>query len=300
MTSILRHLDFNLFKALEALLEEKNVTRAAKRLGVTQPAMSGMLTRLREHFNDPLFVRVPHGIHPTDRALALISPVREMMADITRMLQPAEFDPKTAEISISIASTDYGLATIVTPFLIELKRHAPNIQIALFPIQDNQVQTRLEQGKLDIALMDAGHLQTELHKHTLYRENYTCVMRKTHPMADKSLTLENFCELEFAMMSYDGGGFYGVTDEALAKLGKRRRVSLSVTNFLVLPEILRYSDIVSMIPNRMPLSGTDLIRKPAPIEVSGFNMDMVWHERTDKDTAHQWIRNLLIAHLENH
>lgn len=297
MKNLPQRLDFNLLKALDALLEERNVTRAAKKMGVTQPAMSSMLNRLRESFGDPLFVRAPHGIVPTERALAAAAPLRRMMAEVADMLQPSRFEPEIACNRISIASTDYGLSALVAPFLISLKQRAPYIQTALLPIQDNQIQNRLEQGWLDIALMSASHLQTELHSHHLYREGYSCVMRKDHPMADKELTLDEFCRLDFALMSYEGGGFYGATDEALAKLGCSRRVSLSVTNFLLLPEILRNSDMVAMIPKRMPLDD-GLIRRRAPLNPEGFSMEMVWHDRTDRDPAHRWIREQLIEHVK--
>lgn len=108
----IRNVDFNLLKALNALLEERNVTKAAQRLSVTQPAMSAMLVRLRESFKDPLFVRVQHGIQPTERALSLIQPVQNVLSEINAMLQPPEFDPTTTEMKLSIASTDYGLTAI--------------------------------------------------------------------------------------------------------------------------------------------------------------------------------------------
>lgn len=117
----IRTLDFNLLKAFDALLDERSVTRAADRLSVTQPAMSAMLSRLRESFDDPLFVRVQHGIEPTDRAMELGSQVKTVLANINRMLEPAHFDPKTAKLKITLAATDYAFYAIAIPFLARLK-----------------------------------------------------------------------------------------------------------------------------------------------------------------------------------
>ncbi|WP_369126971.1 LysR substrate-binding domain-containing protein, partial [Rothia nasimurium] len=115
-----------------------------------------------------------------------------------------------------------------------------------------------------------------------------------HPMANQLLNLDNFCALDFAMMSYDGGQFYGVCDEALAKLGKTRRVSVSVNHFSLLPNILRTTDVVALIPSRLSHHLTGLICKTLPLEVQGFSLQMAGHERTHQDPAYQWIRNLLV------
>ena len=289
----IRTLDLNLLKAFDALLQERNVTKAARRLSVTQPAMSAMLTRLRDSFDDPLFVRVQHGIEPTARALALMPSVKNVLAEITRMLRPAEFDPKTAEMTVNIASTDYGLEAIATPFLTHLKRYAPRIRVAFLPVQEVDLLAQFEQAKIDLALISPKHIPADLHSKTLFSEHYLCLMREDHPMATQPLTLENFCELDFAMMSYSGGQFYGVGDEALAGLGKKRRVSLSVNNFLLLPNILRSTDMVALVPSRLTHNLCGLVCKPLPLEVPGFSVRMAWHERTHQDPAYQWIRELL-------
>ena len=215
----IRTVDLNLLKAFDALLQERNVTKAAQRLSVTQPAMSAMLNRLRDSFGDPLFVRVQHGIEPTVRALALMPSVKTILAEVNRMLRPVEFDPQTAEMTIKIASTDYGLEAIGTPFLAHLKQLAPKIRVAFLPAQDVDLLAQFEQARIDIALVSTQHIPADLHSKPLLTEHYVCVMRADHPMANQPLNLDNFCELDFAMMSYDGGQFYGVCDEALAKLG---------------------------------------------------------------------------------
>lgn len=294
----IRNVDFNLLKALNALLEERNVTKAAQRLSVTQPAMSAMLVRLRESFKDPLFVRVQHGIQPTERALSLIQPVQNVLSEINAMLQPPEFDPTTTEMKLSIASTDYGLTAIATPFIAQLKQLAPSVKVALLSVQEGNIYTQLEQGKLDIALISSNRITHELHITSLYTEHYVCVMRADHPLAKEPLTLDNFCRLEYAMMSYEGGQFSGVADVALAKLGRKRKVSLSVINFLLLPDILRSTDLAALIPSRLSSGLEGLVCKPLPLEVEGFTIQMAWHERTHQDIAYQWMRKLLLDTVE--
>lgn len=290
----IRTLDLNLLKAFEALLDEQSVTRAADRLSVTQPAMSAMLNRLRESFDDPLFVRVQHGIRPTDRAAALGAEVKTVLAHIGKMLQPPEFDPQTARMKISLASTDYGLQAVAVPFVAKLKQLAPHIQVVLLPIQDSNVRSLLEQGRLDIALISPERIHSdEVHIRPLYHEHYVCTLRAGHPAAAQPLNLDRFCGLDFALMSYDGGGFSGSTDEALAKLGRSRKVSVSVSNFLLMPEILRRSDMAAMLPARLARGQEGLVSLPPPLDITGFTMAMAWHERTHRDLAHQWLRGLL-------
>lgn len=293
----IRTLDFNLLKAFEALLDEGNVTRAAERMAVTQPAMSAMLARLRESFDDVLFVREQHGIRPTERAVQLGISVKNVLAEINLMLQPLTFSPPESHIKISIASTDYGLQAVALPFVAELKKHAPHIKVALLPIQDSSVRGLLEQGRLDIALINPERIHSDyLHMQPLYDEHYVCLMRENHPAAAKPLDLDTFCSLDFAMMSYDGGGFSGATDDALAALGRTRRVSLSLTNFLLLSDILRRSDMVAMTPSRLACRQPGLVMRHAPLAIQGFGVCMVWHERTHAHPAHQWIRSLM-AHV---
>ena len=290
-------LDLILLKALDALLDECNVTRAASRLGVTQPAMSGMLTRLRENFGDPLFVRAKHGIVPTQRALELSAPLKQVISQIGALLQPPSFDPLTANITFTIAATDYALRAVALPFLSALKQQAPHIRIALVPVDDKQVQLQLERGDIDLALLTPESTPPDLHAKNLFDEHYVCVLRQGHPAMQgrKQLTVSQLCELDHALVSYTGGGFRGVTDEALEKLGQQRQVSLSVKSFIILPEILRASDMVAILPSRLVAGMDDLMVFDPPIEVPGFTKVAAWHERTHRDVAHRWLRELLFT-----
>lgn len=292
----LRKLDLNLLKAFAALLDEGSVTRAAARLSLTQPAVSGMLARLREYFDDPLFVRTSHGIVPTVRASELAPLLKRILADIEVMLQPSHFESASAKMSWTVAATDYALQAVLVPFLQALRQQAPGIRVIARPIDDHSVSRQLEQGTLDLALMTPETTPADLRLRNLYQEEYVCVLRAEHPLAAAGqLTLDAFCELDHALVSYSGGGLRGATDSALEALGRSRRVALSVPSFLVLVEVLRSSDLVAMVPRRLLRDMTGLKVVQAPITVPGFTKSMAWHERTHSDPAQHWLRNLMLA-----
>jgi DNA-binding transcriptional LysR family regulator len=295
MNPDIRKLDLNLLKALDALLDERSVTRAADLLSLTQPAVSGMLNRLRESFDDPLFVRAQRGIVPTLRAEQLATPVKQLLADIEGMLQPQNFDPLTASMTIRIASTDYALRAVVVPFLSALRKKAPNIRVSVQPVDHQELQSQLDRGEIDLALVTPDAITPRLHAIALFDESYVCVMRADHPDAlDNTLSLDRFCALDHALVSPSGGGFHGVTDEALEKLGRLRRVTVSVSSFLVLPEILLYCDLIAIVPRRLAIPNVGLTTLEPPVEIPGFRKTLTWHERTHRDAAHRWVRSLMV------
>ncbi len=293
MKSDIRNLDLNLLKTLDALLDERSVTRAATRLSLTQPAVSGMLTRLREAFNDPLFIRAPHGMVPTLRAQALASPVKQLLTDAEALLQPAVFEPLNADFTWTIAATDYALKAVIVPFIAALKPLAPGIRVRIIPESPATLFAQTERGEVDIALLTPHSTPPDLHSRALYQEEYVCLMRADHPQAAAPLTLDLFCELEHVLVSWQGDSFRGVTDDALATLGCSRRVGLSVSSFLVLPEVLAVSDMIAVVPRRLAKMASGMKISPPPLPVPGFTKSMAWHERSHRDPAQQWLRELL-------
>lgn len=299
MNNDLRHTDLNLLKALDALLDERSVTRAAVRLSLTQPAVSGMLTRLRECFNDPLFVRAQRGIVPTLRALELASPVKQLLADAEKLLQPRVFDPATTGMSLTVAATDYALRAVVVPFMAVLRKEAPGMRVAVVPVNSEQLAAQCERGEVDLALITPESTPADLHARALFDETYLCIMREDHPLAgDAPLSLDAFCAQDHALVSYDGGQFSGVTDAALAAIGRQRRVTLSVCSFLVLPEILRVSDLISVVPSRLARHAAGIKTMSPPLHIPGFTKSVAWHERTHRDPAHLWLRERLFNTVE--
>ncbi|MBV7536579.1 LysR family transcriptional regulator [Duganella sp. sic0402] len=292
MPADIRTFDFNLLKALDALLDERSVTAAAERLSLTQPAVSGILTRLREHFDDPLFVRAQRGMVPTSRALALAGPVKQLLAEVESMLRPQGFDPATASMTLTIAATDYALRAVMVPFLSALRKQAPGIRVAVQPVE-NSLHAQLERGDVDLALITPETASPDLHTQFLFDERYVCVLRAGHPDATAPLSLDRFCALDHALVSYSGSPFAGATDKALAAMGRERRVTLSVTSFLVLQDFLRVSDLIAVVPHKLALVTDGLAALEAPLPIPGFTKIAAWHERTERDPGRSWVRALL-------
>ena len=290
----IRALDLNLLKALDALLDERSVTKAAARLALTQPAVSSMLTRLRDSFNDPLFVRSQRGIIPTPRAQALATPVKRLLEEINQLLQAELFDPATASNTFTIAATDYALQAIIVPFMRLLRQHAPKVRLSVRAIEDERIQTQLETGQVDIALMTPETTPADLHARRLFDERYVCTFRQDHPPIQLPLTLDQFCAADHAIVSYLGGAFRGVTDAALEQMGCLRSVTLSISSFLVLTQILRTSDLIAVVPEKLVRNQDDLCITEPPLPIPGFTKVAAWHERTHHDPAHQWLRSLLV------
>jgi len=294
MPTDIRTFDLNLLKALDALLDERSVTGAATRLSLTQPAVSGILTRLREHFDDPLFVRAQRGIVPTLRALDLAVPIKQLLAEIEGMLQPQGFDPATATMTLNVAATDYALRVVMVPFLSALRVQAPDIRVAVMPVESERLPIQLERGQVDLALVTPASAAPDLHTRLLFDERYVCLMRGDHPDAGgEQLSLDRFCALDHALVSYSGDPFSGPTDRALTALGRARRVTLSVPSFLVLQDFLRVSDLIAVVPRKLANVTSGLAVLEPPLEIPGFDKIAAWHERTHRDAGQQWVRALL-------
>ncbi|HAA06426.1 MAG TPA: transcriptional regulator, partial [Acinetobacter schindleri] len=248
----IKNLDLNLLRVFDTLMDEKNVSRAAEKLAVSQPAVSGMLTRLRHSLDDQLFIRSQHGIVPTIRANELAGPVKKLLRELDSVLEPRLFEPESAELTLSIAVTDYSLRAIVEPFLLALRKEAPNIKVAVRWINEHELLEQMERGIIDIALTTPESSPVDLRAKTLFDETYVCVLRDGHPLLkDVLLTIDQFCSIDHAIVSYVGGAFEGTTDQVLRKVQKQRRVVLSVPSFLSLVDILKTSDLCAVVPKRL-------------------------------------------------
>ena len=296
----LLQLDLNLLKAFDALMRERNVTRAAQRLSLTQPAVSGILNRLRDSFDDPLFVRTQRGISPTPRALALSGSIQRVLQDIDRLLKPDAFDPAQASFTVGIAATDYALRAVVVPLITALQAQAPGVRVAVRQVQDRQLIEQMERGDVDLALLTPQTAPPDLHSRQLFDERYVCILRQDHPLAGrKSLTLSQFCRLGHGMVSLEGGGFHGATDDALAALGRQRQVVVSVPSFAMLLDVVRTSDLAALVPERLLVGTHGLVTVRAPLEVPGFSKILVWHARTHDEPGHRWVREQLVQACRN-
>lgn len=291
----IRKIDLNLLVVFDALLDERNVTRAAARLGYTQPTISGMLARLRDLFGDPLFVRAQRGLVPTPRALALAVPLKRLIADSRRLVASDLFDPATAEVTFIISSNDYMQQALLVPFIKALRREGRHIRLAIAPPMIEGLKEALARGQIDLAVTIPEFAMSDLRSRLLYRERYVVVVRREHPLARRAkMTLERFCSYDHVLVSPTGGSFEGPTDQALALSGLRRKVRYSVPSFLLVPEILQTDDLVALVPSRLLRANRKrLVVLRPPIEVPGFDVIAVWHPSVDKDVAHRWLRTRL-------
>ena len=293
--SDIRRVDLNLLVVLDALLDQRSVTRAAATLGYTQPTISGMLTRLRDLFGDPLFVRTQRGMLPTPRAQALALPLKQLLADSRRLVAREAFDPSCAELTFVISSNDYMQHVLLAPFVKVLRNEARGIRLAISPPIIEGVGDALARGQIDLAVTIPEFAMSDLPSRLLYRERYVVAVRPQHPLARRrAMSVESFCDYDHVLVSPTGGSFEGPTDHALARLRRRRTVRYSVPSFLLLPELLLSDDLVAVVPSRL-LRATErkfVVLKP-PVEVPGFDVIAVWHPRTDKDMPHRWLRDRL-------
>ncbi|MBH2895029.1 LysR family transcriptional regulator [Serratia ureilytica] len=290
-------IDLNLLKFLSTLLRERNVTRAGARMGLSQPAASRALSRLRELFQDKVVVRTSSGVEPTPRILALEPLVERLLEDIRGIVAPAQFDPATAQQRFTIACLDH-IASIVLPKLVaRTEQAAPGVTLDIPPPSGNNVDS-VARGDADIALgvFDSQRLPAGFHQRKLYDEDLVCVTRRGHPLLSSRLPLEAFAASSHIVVTITGQGNAQI-DTALAALGKSRRVSMRLPHFLVAPTIVASSDLILSLPRRLamhitqslPLEVTEL-----PLRAETFSMSMIWHERAHGDPAQIWLRQQII------
>ncbi len=296
MKSDIRNLDLNLLIALKVLLEERNVSRAADRLAVTQPTVSGMLARLRLVFDDPLFVRTRHGMIPTPRAEELTPALERLLDDAEKLVEAEVFDPADARTDFRVSANDYMQSTVLVPFAQAIRQEAPGTRLAIRNAEVVNLERMLANGELDLAVTIPEFADPALESQFLYREEYVCAVRQSHPIRSTRMSMKRFLNYDHALVSPTDGRFVGPVDEVLASHGEKRRVALSVPSFHILLQILQTDDVIALVPKRL------LTRRPhalrivqPPIEVPGFDVIAAWHPRSQHDPAHTWFRNRLLS-----
>jgi len=290
----IRRLDFSLLVAFDALFDALSVSRAAERLSLTQPTVSGILNRLRDLFGDPLFVRTQRGMLPTPRAESLAVPIKALLDDAKALVEPATFDAATAEMTFSITVNDYMQYALVIPFIEALRRQAPKIRVAILPLIIAGLTTKLMRGEIDLAITIPQFSDADLPSRLLYRDNYVGIVRKQHPMKRLRPSLKEFCRYDHLLVSPTGGSFSGPADEALAEVGVTRNVAVSLPSFHVLLDVMRVVDFVALVPAQMLRSKRQDFRVfQPPIEMPGIDVIACWHPRVSRHPAHIWLRELL-------
>ncbi len=291
-------LDLNLLATLDVLLAERNVTRAAARLHLSQPAVSAQLARLRDLFDDPLLVPAHRGMTATAKAIELRDPLRSALDHLRNAIEATNgFDPATADITFTIACSDYVEAALIVPLVGLLRKIAPGVRLAIRRLSPALADHQLAVGDADLVIAqptpELAHLRTRL----LFRETYVLIGRHGHPELRHEMTIGDYVRLDHVILSRDGGTFDSPVDEALGALGYRRNVVLSAASFLFLPEIVAASDLVALLPRRLFAGRADLL---AGVELpwleQSFDIGLIWGERCDRHPGHRWLRDQ-IAHL---
>jgi DNA-binding transcriptional LysR family regulator len=299
--------DLNLLFALDALLAERSVTRAAARIGITQSAASHALARLRTLTGDKLLVRGRDGMIPTVRAEAMGAPLRQALENIKGTLSPPQaFEPKTARMRIFIGTSDYAELVLLPGIMARLGREAPGVELRVVALRAD-LESDLASGKLDVVLMPPVPSEEgpSINYLQVLSERFVCVARRDHPLAKKkALTLSRFAAASHALIS-PWGMEGGLVDDALARLGLQRRVTVALPHAMVAPHVVASSDLLLTMPERVarvlaPALGLVIFEPPTELRLTGFTISMLWHERTDGDPARRWLRNVLVAEASEH
>lgn len=289
-------MDLNLLVTLEALLAEQNVTKAANRLHLSQPAVSAQLSRLRDLFDDPLLIPAQRGMTPTAKALELLDPLRHALDQVRAALaEHRHFDPGNAKLTLAIACTDYLQAVVARPLVVALRKQAPGVRIALRHLDPPQLEAQMVRGDVDLALMTPEHGPGSLRARRLFDERYVLIGRKRHPGLRRGLTVEEFARLDHVIVSLRGGDFTTPVDDGLAALGYQRNVVLSAASFLIVPEIVSHSNFVALVPERLVRDRRDELKiVECPFPVPGFTVSMLWHERNHGHSGQRWVRETVM------
>src|SRR5450830_212883 len=288
-------LDLNLLRVFDAVMTEQNLTRAANLLAMTQPAVSNALRRLRDTLNDELVIRTAHGVKPTPRAEELWPTVRRALSELEAVITPETFDVSRAQNTFRMAMVD-ATAALWLPSLVR-------INIRMMPLTTRDPRAMLLRGDVDLAVgffpgvtaQLADGLKTQISHERLYTGQYVCVMHKNHPLADKELTLDNYCSADHLLVSLSGKP-HAVIDDVLAGMGRERKILLTVNQFFTAGRIVASSELITVLPRHL-IAATGmtevLVVKELPFKTPEEHVDMLWHERDARSPSHKWLR----AHL---
>lgn len=303
--------DLNLLKYLDVLLREKNVTRAAEQLGITQPAMSNGLKRLRELFGDPLLIRTSEGMTATDRGRELQPQVRQIIAQTEVMITPEEeFRPVASRRVFRIMTSDYAEATLVPHIVRRLREEAPMVVLDFLTPSDVSYPD-MEQGRVDMAINRFNEIPQSFHQVTLWRDSFSCLLNRDNPIVDH-FDLDAYLSAQHIWVSKTGFGVgfgmnpeklggLGWIDQALERLGKNRKISIFTRHYQMPALLAMNNDLVATLPSRvarMQAQNSRLVIKEPPFEIPEFELKMAWSPLLHHNAAHRWLRKLIQEEAE--
>jgi DNA-binding transcriptional LysR family regulator len=303
--------DLNLLKYLDVLLREQNVTRAAEQLGITQPAMSNGLKRLRELFNDPLLIRTSDGMTATERALELQPLVRQVLSQTELMLTPDEaFRPEQSRRVFRIMTSDYAEATLVPHIVRRLRAEAPHLVLDFLTPSDVSY-TDMEQGRVDMAINRFNEIPQSFHQVTLWRDSFSCLLNRDNPISGV-FNLDAYLSAQHIWVSKTGFGVgfgmnpeklggLGWIDQALMRIGKSRKISIFTRHYQMPALLAMNNDLVATLPTRvarMQAQNSSLVIKEPPFPIPEFELKMAWSPLLHHNAAHRWLRKLIQEEAE--
>jgi LysR family transcriptional activator of mexEF-oprN operon len=292
----LRRFDLNLLVAFDALIEERNVTRAAHRIHIGQPAMSHALSRLRDLFGDDLFIRTANAMQPTPRALELAGPIGSVLSDIRRSIWADRvFVPEAAETTFKIGASDYAELAVLPDVLASIRASAPKVRIVLRAIERERLSSMLETGAIDLAIGFFPEPIDGQSNEVLFHEEFDCLFDAGACSVTTPLPLKTYLELPHIVMSLCEELTAGI-DAALAREGLSRFAFVATPHFLTIPFLLRGLRAVATVPRRLAKNCVDVAGleiSPMPLPMNGFDVSMLWHPRTEADPAHHWLRQFV-------
>lgn len=290
-----RQIDLNLLKLLDALIRERSVTKAGHLLGLSQPAASRALARLRRLLADRLVVRTAKGLELTPRAQSLAEPVARLLEAAAAIVTPVTFSPAAASGKMTIAAIDHLTLMVMPGLLLRVARLAPGLDVEVPPSQADNVDL-VARGAADLAIGVFETLPVAFYRRTLYEEDLVCVVRADHAVVDDGLTLERFAAMSHLQVIITGRGQTQV-DAALARIGMMRRVAMRVPHFLAAATLVAESDLILSLPRRLAnrmASMCPIAVLEMPLELKPFDVAMIWHERRQDDPAHAWLRQQVV------
>ena len=287
-------IDLNLLRVFDAVLHERGVTPAAVRLGLTQPAVSNALARLRKLFGDALFVRTPRGVDATPFARELAEPVRQALALLESALAHGPgFDPATSARAFRFYMSDLGQIEFLPPLVERVHRDAPGVRLEAVALEVDDIADALAAGALDVAIGFLPGLGAPVRRRPLFRDPYLCLMRADHEI--RSLTKKVFASASHALVTYRGG--HRVVEEALERAGLARRIALRVPHFTVVPMVLERTDLILTLPARVARvfeRRGKLKALPPPVSIPPAEVALHWHERFEADPGNRWLREVMV------
>lgn len=294
----LARLDLNLLLVFHHLLREKRVSAVATVLGMSQPAVSSALGRLRASLGDALFLRTQRGMEPTPYALQLAEPVAAALDGLQQALNVrASFDPTTSERRFTLAMTDVGEMYFLPVLMDTLAHAAPGVTLNVVAVTSASLKDDMASGRTDLALGLLPQLQAGFFQQSLFRQPYVCLMREGHPLATSdALTLPDFAAASHVRVIAAGTG-HGKVDEALVRQGLQQRIRLTVPHYVALGDVLGHSDLIATVPERFAQRVTGpfaLTTRALPLAVDGSVIHQFWHAGLHKDPGHQWLRGQVV------